>query len=245
MNATIDLERPTIFPAHVLAGVTLRNEHLFPPTGLSLLKAEILSETEVNHHRQTVANAIGVPIEALKFQKQVHEHRVRIISAESGVEDSDGMVTQTQGLVLCAGMADCVGILLYDPEHEAVGALHSGWLGTKANIIAEGLRVMQATFGSNPAQTLAYIAPCASGERYAVRWDVAQYFPPSVLRQVAADQWLLDIRKRIVEQLTEQGVKADNIEVSSGCTIADERYHSHRRDGVRAGRMVAFIGLPK
>jgi polyphenol oxidase len=280
-------ERPTIFPTGVLAGVTLRNPRQFPRTGLSLLKAQILSDAELLVHRQACADALSVPVAALRFQKQVHGRRVRLIDTStannadsnnnvSDNEESDGMITREQGLVLCAGMADCAAILLYDPVQRAVGAVHSGWGGTRQNIISEALAQMQSQFGSRAADVLAYVSPAASGERYEVRWDVAQYFPSSVLRRIEESEdaedvsghekneefnhddnhrnthnneprWLLDNRKRIVEQMIECGLQQGNIEVSSGCTLADtsgERYHSHRRDGAGAGRMVAFIGLP-
>jgi YfiH family protein len=239
----LEIERPTIFPPHVLAGVTLRNAHLFPRTGLSLTKAQMLNDEELLAHRSALAAALHRPLEHLRFQKQVHGTHVRRVDATSTEEESDGLITNATDVVLCAGMADCAAILLYDPAHEAVAALHSGWGGTKANIVAQGIAQMHRAFATDPRELLAYISPAASGARYVVRWDVAQHFPASVLQPLNDHQWLFDNRARVVEQLQECGVKSANIEVSEGCTIADERYHSHRRDGAHAGRMAAFIGL--
>jgi len=245
------IERPTIFPQHVMAGVTLKNPHLFPQTGLSLLKAQILTPEEVLVHRHVFAEALDVPVESLKFQRQVHGNTVRHITFDSPEEESDAMITHTQGLVLCVGMADCVGVLLYDTVRSALGAVHSGWGGTRHNIIKATIEAMQREFGTHPEHLLAYLAPAASGARYVVREDVAQHFPASVLtplehRADGSKQWLFDNRQRITEQLLECGVPANRIECASGCTLDEttaDRYHSHRRDGARAGRMVAFIGL--
>lgn len=248
VSYTLELEYPHIFPPHVLAGVTLRNLHLFPQTGLSLLKAQILDDNQVHNHRQALASFLGIPSERWRFQRQVHGKRVRVVTAgvpkeRSDQEESDGMITQEQGIVLAVGMADCAGVLLYDPCHKAVAAVHSGWGGTRLNIVHEALATLHAMYGTQASDVLVYIGPAASGERYEVREDVAQYFPSSVLRRIDEHRWLFDNRARIVEQLRACGVQPNNIEVSSGCTIADTRYHSHRRDGTRAGRMVAFIGL--
>lgn len=249
MNHTIKtmiplhIERPTIFPEHVLAGVTLRNGELFPTTGLSLLKGQILSDEEVQQHRCIFAEWLGISPTALIFQQQVHHTHVRVVGADSGLEESDGMVTNEPGIVLCAGMADCAGILLYDPIRQVIAALHSGWPGTNLNILAAGLETMNHHYGTRANDVLLYISPCASGKRYVVRRDVAQYFPDTVLDPISPEEWLLNIRARIWEQALELGVQHKNIEISSGCTIDDERYHSHRRLGNRAGRMVAFIGL--
>lgn len=247
---SLRIEQPRIFPPAVIAGVTERNTHLFPETGLSLLKAQILSADDVEAHRRHLAESIGVEREALKFQKQVHATTVRTLSQENHerhttepFDESDGMITQTQGFVLCVGIADCAAVLLYDPEHRAIAALHSGWKGTHGNIVQGGIAEMHKRFGTEASSLLAYISPCASGERYVVREDVAQYFTAPALQRLNDEEYLFDNRLRIREQLLECGVEPERVEVSAGCTITDERYHSHRRDGAKAGRMVAFIGM--
>lgn len=245
------IERPTIFPQHVMAGVTLKNSHLFPETGLSLLKAQILTPEEVLVHRQVFAEALDVPLGSLKFQHQVHGSTVRHITFDSPEEESDAMITHTRGLVLCVGMADCVGVLLYDTVRSALAAVHSGWSGTRHNIVKDTIEAMQRDFSIHPEHLLAYLAPAASGARYVVREDVARYFPASALTPLEHDadgnsQWLFDNRQRITEQLLECGVPENRIECAAGCTLDEtnaDRYHSHRREGARAGRMVAFIGL--
>ncbi len=247
---SLQIEQPHIFPSNILAGVTERNTHLFPTTGLSLLKGHILNEEEVAEHRLRLAEAIGVEGKALKFQKQVHSTTVRTLTHENHeqhtsepFEESDGMVTQTHGFILCVGIADCAAVLLYDPENQVIAALHSGWKGTHGNIVQGGINDMSKKFGTKASSLLAYISPCASGERYVVREDVAQLFTAPALQRLNDDEYLFDNRLRITEQLLAAGVKAQHIEVAAGCTISDERYHSHRRDGERAGRMVAFIGM--
>jgi hypothetical protein len=247
---TLIIEQPHIFPSTLLVGVTERNTHLFPETGLSLLKGQILNDAEVADHRLRLAEAIGVEKSALKFQKQVHATTVRTLTHENHEHhttepfaESDGMITATKGFVLCVGIADCASVLLYDPEHEVIAALHSGWKGTHGNIVQGGIKEMHKKFGTEAASLLAYISPCASGERYVVREDVAQLFAAPALQRLNDEEYLFDNRLQIKEQLLAAGVQAENIEVSAGCTISDERYHSHRRDGERAGRMVAFIGM--
>ncbi|MCS6807843.1 MAG: peptidoglycan editing factor PgeF [Bacteroidota bacterium] len=244
------IERPSIFPSHIVAGVTERNVDRFPLTGLSLFKAQILNDREVEQHRAYLAQAIGVERTALRFQRQVHGTRVRILTQETNqyhiyepFEESDGMITQLQGVVLCVGIADCAGILLYDSSHNAVAALHSGWRGTCGNIVQQGITMMREHYGSHPSSLRAYVSPCASGKRYIVQHDVAQYFSAPALQRVSENTYTFDNRLRITEQLLECGVLPEHIEVSGGCTISDERYHSYRRDGQRAGRMAAFIGI--
>jgi YfiH family protein len=245
------IERPRIFPRSVVAGVTLRNAETFGGAGFSPLKAQALAEEEAERHRAYLAEYLGVKRELLIFQKQTHGTLVRQISANdcgkegysfAPFEESDGIATREAGLIVCAGVADCAAVLLYDARTQAVAAVHSGWKGTRDNIVAHALRQMNAWFGSQAADVFAYVSPCASGERYRVRKDVAQYFSPPALRQITQEEYTFDNRLRIREQLIAESVREECIEIAEGCTIADERYHSHRRDGAKAGRMIAFIG---
>lgn len=239
----IELDRPTIFPSHILSGVTHRNADIFPPYGLSLHKAGILTDEEVSAHRRTFAEGIGVTPKQLQFQQQVHGTVVSVIREIASAEESDGMITAQKNIVLCVSVADCAAVLLYDPEHEVVAGLHSGWRGTVGNIVAVGIETMTSEFGSQPGQLLAYISACASAERYIVREDVAGQFPDECKKQVSEYEWLIDIRSRIQQQLRAAGIPAGQIECSDACTIGDVMYHSYRRDREQSGRMTAFIGL--
>jgi copper oxidase (laccase) domain-containing protein len=52
----------------------------------------------------------------------------------------------------------------------------------------------------------------------------------------------LDLKKENRSQLLQQGVRENNIEMSASCTICEkDMYHSYRRDGRKAGRMMAVI----
>ncbi|MBI4580236.1 MAG: polyphenol oxidase family protein, partial [Planctomycetes bacterium] len=44
-------------------------------------------------------------------------------------------------------------------------------------------------------------------------------------------------------QLTAAGVPADRVETAGICTICDQRFWSHRRDGESTGRFALFVGL--
>lgn len=240
---TIDYDKPTIFPPSVLAGVTLRNTDRFPPYGLSLLPAKILSVDEARRQRREFADAVGVDPDRLQFQNQVHGTTVRVIERTGVSVESDGMVTASGDVVLCVSIADCAAVLLYDPVHRCAAGLHSGWRGTHGNITAAGIAVMREHFDTKPDDLLAYVSACASGERYVVRADVADLFPDDAKRALGGGEWLLDIRTQIRRQLLDEGVQPGAIELSEACTMDDERYHSFRRDGGKSGRMVAFIGL--
>ncbi len=239
----IEIIEPDIFPKDIVkAGVTEKNESLFPETGLSFSNAKNLTDAEVYKHQQLLADFIGIPFGNLKFQKQVHGDTIKVIDKESVTEEADGMITNIKGIFPVIKIADCAALLAYDPENKAVGAFHSGWKGTKLNITAKGIRLMNVIYGSDPAKLLFYLSPCASGANYEVEWDVARFFPGSVT-DIGNGKYLFDNKKQIKLQLLDAGIDENNIEISDICTIGDKSLHSFRRDKDLSGRMAAYIGM--
>jgi YfiH family protein len=227
---------------HLISGITQRNLEDFPPNGFSISNGKILNDDEVLKHRMFLADYLGVEFDKMKFQKQVHGNRIRIIEENSEIEDSDGMMTNIKGLLLNVTLADCCGILIYDPENDAIAALHSGWRGTQQNIAKKGIGMMKEIYNSDPEKILVYLSPCASGENYEVGEDVAKFFPNSV-KQISVEKYLFDNHNEIKSQLFDAGVLYENIEISEICTISDINYHSFRRDKDKSGRMSCLIGM--
>jgi hypothetical protein len=52
----------------------------------------------------------------------------------------------------------------------------------------------------------------------------------------------IDLAAANRQQLIAAGVAAERIETAAACTFCDaQRFHSWRRDGPRAGRMISYI----
>ena len=94
------------------------------------------------------------------FGSQVHGAVARVVTradrgagaavADEGVGEADALVTSDPGTVLGAVVADCVPILLYDPISGAAAAVHAGWRGTGARIVAKAVGVLQADYAVRP-----------------------------------------------------------------------------------------------
>lgn len=237
----LDYIEPKIFDkSKIFSGVTTRNGSVFPKLGLSLSKAEILTDDELNLHRRTFAKLLSIPYDAMKYQKQIHSVIINEVFADTPVMESDGMFTSSKDLVLNISIADCAAVLIHDSINEVVMGLHSGWKGTSQNIVADGIKILSDKYGSNPADLLVYISPAASGKVYEVGEEVAKYFPRSVT-PIANGKYLFDNKQEITFQLIDNGVSEANIEVSDECTISNSELHSFRRDKEKSGRMSAFI----
>ena len=241
---------PAIFADYpeLFAGVTLRTEPDQPPYldqnyGFKSFPSEqIIAERRSASIalRHGLASSLS-PTAAISLSTQ--EHGNRIISAHQGDIEAkavaDGIITGQPDILIGVLLADCAGMLAYDPKAKIIGAAHSGWRGTRANIAKQLVAAMQRA-GANPQDTLAYISPTACARHYEVGQEFHDYFDTRYLHK-ANGKLYFDNSEAIADQLSAEGVAA--IETDTRCTIEDKTLHSHRRDAKNAGRFMAFIGL--
>jgi YfiH family protein len=68
--------------------------------------------------------------------------------------------------------ADCVPILLFDKQSKVIAAVHSGWRGTVARILALTLQEMRSVYGTKGENIVAAIGPSVSQDSYEVGSEV-------------------------------------------------------------------------
>lgn len=166
---------------------------------------------------------------------QFHSAIVMNAGGPGSCGDGDALVTSAAGLLLTVRTADCVPVLLADPKHRVVAAIHAGWRGTAVAIIAATIRYMALHHGTRPADILAAVGPAIGACCYEVGPEVAEQF--GYIGRVK-----LDLAGENRRQLIRAGVGATQIAALNLCTRCDAaRFHSFRRDGERAGRLVSGI----
>jgi len=102
---------------------------------------------------------------------------------------------------------------------------------------------MQEKFKTDTKNILAFIGPSAGACCYEVIMDVAVKFENKIV-PYSNTKTFIDLKKENTSQLKKLGVLASNLEASTHCTICEKQlFHSYRRDGKRAGRMMAVICL--
>jgi len=204
----------------------------------------------VRENVRRCATALGVRIEKLYFASQVHGTDAICLK---GSEDRDEVMLQkaditasnSPGVACAVRSADCVSVLLADRSSGAVTAVHSGWVGTVANVVGAGVKVLRSLAPS--ADIIAAIGPHIETCCFEVDDDVAERLAnASRLGTSVVDRSYakphVNLRKIIRAQLTEAGVDDANIDDVHGCTVCNaERYFSYRRDANKSGRMLATI----
>lgn len=211
----------------------------YPPSGFSFRRASLTDEqfqVHVESMEHSIGSGIGKKIVSLNqvHGDQIHEAVLSILP------DGDGLYTNNPDVVLGIALADCCGIMIYDPKNMAIMALHAGWRGAKLDISVKGIEIMKEKFGTDSSDVLIWLTPCAGRERYEVGPEFMDLFPGFV-DQVDMTNYF-DLRSYIASTLRECGVLSQHIEISTNCTITDDRFHSFRREG-NIGRNIAFLGL--
>lgn len=191
---------------------------------------------------------LGVPRERLYLLTQVHGTVAARLTGEEDhrtVREREGDITfsSSPGVACGTRVADCAPVLIACPKSGAVAAVHSGWRGTVQHAVAAGVRAFGERTGAEGL--IAAIGPLIERCCFEVGDDVAnELVRSSTLGGSAVDfshgRPRVDLRRVLAAQLQALGVTA--IDQVGGCSRCDsERFHSFRRDGAAAGRMLAAI----
>jgi YfiH family protein len=181
---------------------------------------------------------------------QVHSGTVAVVknSDETLIPNTDGMITNQKNLPLSVITADCLPILLYDPRQHAVGVAHAGYKGLLRDIIHATIAAMKKEFGTQPSDLLIGIGPGIEEPCYEVGEEVIDMFrakgfdEASKVWSTQKEKTYLSIRKIALQLLLQEGIRKENIEVSTLCTKCDDKLYSYR-GGDKTGRFASVISL--
>lgn len=175
--------------------------------------------------------------------------RVSHLDYGTWIPHTDGIITNEPGCALTMNYADCAPIFLYDPQKQAVGLGHAGWLGTTRDLPGALVRAMTAAFGSEPGDLIAAIGPCIGPCCY----EVGEVVINKVLDAFEDGETLLlaqangrgphfDLPEANRRNLVRAGVQA--VEQSGLCTgCRTDLFFSHRAEKGKTGRFGTILIL--
>lgn len=145
---------------------------------------------------------------------------------------ADGHVVTERGTAVAVSIADCVPVFLAHPSG-AIALLHSGWRGTAARIVEQGIAAL-AQRGFPASELRMHLGPAICGTCYEVS--------PDVYRQVTGESVAtprpVDLRAVIAGHARAAGVS--HTTRSALCTRCDnDRFFSHRAGD--AGRQISVV----
>lgn len=236
-----------------LGGVS---EGIYASLNLSYTRGDDPRRVDENFDR--ICRAMDLPAEGVVISAQEHHTHLRCVTAEDcgrgrslpPFSDVDGLLTDQPGVVLCTQYADCVPLLFADPVKRVVAAAHAGWRGTVSEIGRLTVEKMRETYGCDPTDILAGIAPSIGLCCFEVDTPVLTEFQkltafdkdcwhPTHGDKLHIDLW--EVNRRI---LLSAGLLPEHITVTDLCTRCHPQlFWSHRYAGSARGSLAAFIAL--
>jgi YfiH family protein len=210
-----------------------------PPPYASLNLGRLTDDdgANVDANRTRLAAAVGHSRERFLYGRQVHGATVRRAQAPPGedrpVTEEDGQATALPDAAALVLAADCLPIAL--AAGGAVAAVHAGWPGLAAGIVAEGVAALRDVGGRGPVT--AAIGPGAGGCCYEVGEELHARFAAYGARRGERN---LDLAAIARAQLAEAGVEAVH-EVGLCTMCRNDLFFSHRADGGRTGRQAGVV----
>ncbi|HYV19029.1 MAG TPA: peptidoglycan editing factor PgeF [Verrucomicrobiae bacterium] len=200
---------------------------------------------------EAIRQAAGRPL-PLATLKQVHGAAVRRLRAdeplwreEPGRPMGDALLTRRDDTAIGVATADCVSILLCDPKSRTLGAVHAGWRGTAAGVLAAAIKEIAAT-GAAPEDITVGLGPAIGPCCFEVGDEVIE-----ALRRNAANveafvhrghpRSRVDLVEANRRQALARGIRPDRIAAVGRCTMCEkDLLESYRRSAGAPGRMIAF-----
>lgn len=183
---------------------------------------------------ERLSRLTSIPVGRIIVPRQTHSVNVAVIGRGGpmpALDDTDALVTDRPGLLLCIQTADCLPLLLADTRAGIIGAAHCGWRGTADGIAAATVAAM-ASLGADPGHIRAAMGPCICPDCFEVGPEVAARFPArAVIAGPAGSRPHVSLPAAVTLQLTASGIPADSITPPPACSMTSPRLYSVRRQG--------------
>jgi YfiH family protein len=191
--------------------------------------------------RRVVADL--APGDVLRDVRQVHGAEVHVVGEDptsdaAGTPEADGIVAARPGVVLMVRAADCVPVLLADPEAGVIAAAHAGRAGLVAGIVPGTVRRMRE-LGAGAIH--AWVGPHVCGACYEVPEGLRTEVDRAVPGTSSVTSWgtpSLDLGAGVRAQLEQEGAHVVDV---SRCTRESPDLYSYRRDGRASGRIAGLV----
>lgn len=215
---------------------------------------------------QSLSQCLGIDSSRVVKPHQVHGTEVRQIAEDflflpdnirSMILDGvDAVMTDVENVCIGVSTADCIPVLLYEPERKVACAVHAGWRGTVKRIVEKAISAMILTYKINPQNLHAAIGPGISLDSFEVGDEVySQFFEAGFPMESIAvkktaiqpdfpsqEKWHINLPLCNRLQMEGMGLRKENIHDSAIDTYTNaDTFFSARRQGIDTGRIFSGI----
>lgn len=235
----------------ILKSTVLNGLNHFFTTRESVIKTkESEFEAIVENNKKDVCKYFGIDERDLIHPSQTHTSNVDVARISvSFYPDTDGLILTNNIQAVYLNFADCTPVIIYDAENNIAAVSHAGWRGTAGMIASKTVQKMKNEFYSNPEKLKCAIGPAISFCCYNVGEDVYRELSTTVkdfsgLYEIRQGNIYVDLKGINKRQLTDFGVKAENIDVCPYCTVCNnDLFFSYRKENATTNRHSAVIKL--
>lgn len=179
------------------------------------------TDAEIIANRRAFLQRVGITFEdttRLTFTDQAVDFcRYKILDASwkgDGMtndvsEHYDAYVVTEKGHALLLPVADCVGTLIFDPEHDVLMVSHLGRHSLEQNGGQKSVAFLVEHFGSRPEMLQVWTTPAPNNEVYPI-WKLGN----------------AGMKESALAQLKAAGIQDQNITDNPADTATDEHYFS-------------------
>ena len=185
-------------------------------------------------NRQKYFVSQNIDIKNIVSTKLIHGNNVEIVSEDNRggiIEETDGLITNTKNVCLTVTVGDCVPVIFFDKRNEVIGVAHAGWKGVVKNIVSVVVNKMNQKLNSDLENIQVAIGPHIKKCHFEIQEDIIDEFKDYSEMIIRKNRKIfVDLETILVKQLETSGIKKENIDTNSDCTVCNQEYFSFRRD---------------
>ena len=231
---------PNLFRnANLIHGVFTRRGGISDPPYHGLNTSYMVGDAQahVTKNLQEIKKTMGA--NHLVFMNQSHGNNILVLrkgqyTKSRKIPSADAMITNIPYLAIMVKIADCQGVIIFDPIRCVLANVHCGWRGNVENIVKGVVIRMNKDFGCRESDLLAAISPSLGpccGEFVSHKEIFPKTFRRFMVHENYFDLWAIS-----QWQLVDAGLRKENIEIAGICTrCRTDLFYSYRGEG-KTGR---------
>lgn len=222
----------------------------------ALTRKSISSGRTTYENRLILAKILNIIPDNIFYPHQIHSDiviNVTLNEIGKGLKSldnaikADACITTFKNILLVTTWADCIPIIIYDNRKRIISSIHSGWRGTKLNIIKKVLAQFFVK-GSDKKDIYVSIGPGIRDCCYNVGNEFKDHFRGTKLDGFLIkknDNLYFDLAGAVYFQILNEGILKENIDFIDKCTCCSKKpsFFSCRKDGSLFESQAAFIAL--
>tara|TARA_B100000530_G_scaffold242986_1_gene158769 strand:+ start:548 stop:1234 length:687 start_codon:yes stop_codon:yes gene_type:complete len=193
--------------------------------------------------RQSFAKAVGFNSKRLIIPQQTHSNNIIFCESERKIPNCDGAFSDSSKNVCSIQVADCMPIYFAHKSEIVFGLIHAGWRGLVNGILSKSaFTLTEKKYNLMEFEIL--IGPSIQSCCFEVSNDVVDQFDRRFIIPKSDEKFQVDLQQSAYNSLSQLGFDINKITIMNDCTFClDSMYHSYRRNGKNAGRMIGLIGI--